>query len=260
MTPEAMLEYATDGIAYLPGAVPKGDLHVIQRLIARIVMQRRARFLRKDASLDYLDTLEFDRAVLELNARSSKHRSFIYDIAKTLPEVHRLVTAPWIIRVAQRAFGTDKDTPVGISDLQLRIDGPPEAWDETLPWHQDYPYIPLVTPACTVVIWIPIWDCSEEMGPPEFVPGSHKWGPLEVREVPSANSRRMIQTIPLDRVRECEAMSSVCRPVKAGDAVAFDICTVHRSGTNRAKDRIRWSITCRYNNVFAPHYLPKYLP
>ena len=41
------------------------------------------------------------------------------------------------------------------------------------PWHQDYFYWPIDTEK-TVTMWIPLHECSKEMGTMKFVKGSHR--------------------------------------------------------------------------------------
>ncbi|MGZ7033098.1 MAG: phytanoyl-CoA dioxygenase family protein [Thermoanaerobaculia bacterium] len=260
-------KFREDGIVFAPAAVRRDDLQAFQRRIAEIVWARHKSYVGETTQLTVpetpfgpVDASLLDAMLLELRERSPKHQSFVYDVVRTMPELWRLVTCDSITELVRRCFGLQHSRSVGISDTQLRIDGPRDVWDETLPWHQDYPYIPLVTEQCTLVIWIAVFDCSTELGPPQLLTGTHRWGALEHVEVPSANGRRLVHKIPPAYETRADQIPPTVGEFRAGDAVVFDICTVHRSGVNATKSRIRWTATCRYNDVLARAYLPKYSP
>ena len=55
-------------------------------------------------------------------------------------------------------------------------------------WHQDQFYFPF-DDSVTMGLWMPLVDCSLEMGPLRFVRGSHKYGNLEGRSISNESAR-----------------------------------------------------------------------
>lgn len=106
-----------------------------------------------------------------------------------------------------------------------------------LPAHQDWRSIQ--GSLNCLVVWIPLVDVSEEMGPLSVIPGSHLKGLL-----PSVKDEWYAHVDP--EYTPDDAFISV--PMKAGDALCFSAFLVHRSGVNTS-DRIRYSLQYRYNDL-----------
>ncbi len=86
------------------------------------------------------------------------------------------------------------------------------------------------------VFWIPLVDCStDDIGPLQVAPGSHKLGNLWNRY---EGSFAMV-----DKELDFEPVYA-----KVGDVVVFDSRLVHKSGNNTT-DRIRWSLSFRFADL-----------
>ena len=99
---------------------------------------------------------------------------------------------------------------------------PFSALNETLPWHQDFPFWPVDTPN-SLSCWVPMNDVSDTGGCLEVIKKSHKWGispPVDFIMNPMDFSSRE------DIVRI---------PVKQGDIVILNSLTWHRSNANEDK-------------------------
>lgn len=99
----------------------------------------------------------------------------------------------------------------------------------------------------SVVIWIPLVDMKPEIGPVEFVPGSHLHGLCES------------ETDTWFRHIESKYYSDkdfIVPQVNKGDLVLFSAFTVHRSGNNISQ-HIRWSVHVRYNDLQEPTYIDR---
>jgi ectoine hydroxylase-related dioxygenase (phytanoyl-CoA dioxygenase family) len=97
---------------------------------------------------------------------------------------------------------------------------PFSALNDTVPWHQDYPFWPVDTPDA-LSTWTPMEDVSENGGCLEVVDGSHKWGvspPVDFIMDPMDFSDR----------------DDVIRiPAKRGTMVVLHSLTWHRSNPNQ---------------------------
>ena len=59
-------------------------------------------------------------------------------------------------------------------------------------WHQDQFYFPF-DDTFTMGLWMPLVDCSLDMGPLRFVAGSHKYGNLEGMSISEVGGRARLQ-------------------------------------------------------------------
>lgn len=99
-----------------------------------------------------------------------------------------------------------------------------------------------------IVVWVPLVDISQELGPLEIIPGSHLWGLLESRQ---DEWYRRIEGLRDDQYQPVE--------MNAGDALFFSAFLVHRSGNN-VTDSIRWSCHFRYNDLEEPTFVSRKYP
>ena len=103
---------------------------------------------------------------------------------------------------------------------------PYDALNDTVPWHQDFPFWPVDTPN-SLSCWVPFEDVSECGGCLEVIDGSHLWG----------------ISPPVDFIMDAKEFGSrddiIRIPVPAGSIVILNSLTWHRtnpnedSGTNR---------------------------
>tara|TARA_Y100001954_G_C15823681_1_gene611227 strand:+ start:3899 stop:5080 length:1182 start_codon:yes stop_codon:yes gene_type:complete len=96
---------------------------------------------------------------------------------------------------------------------------PFSALNETVPWHQDFPFWPVDTPN-SLSCWIPMEQVKENGGCLEVIVGSHLWG----------------ASPPVDFIMDPKDFSGrddiIRIPVKKGDIVVLNSLTWHRSNPN----------------------------
>jgi phytanoyl-CoA hydroxylase len=103
-----------------------------------------------------------------------------------------------------------------------------------IPFHQDNGYGRL-EPPLDLTVWVALVDTDERNGCLWIVPGSHRLGLLEHGQA---------ELNPLLRETRVEAQA-VALAMRAGEAVAFDGFTLHRSGPNHS-DAARPGLFVRY--------------
>jgi hypothetical protein len=119
-----------------------------------------------------------------------------------------------------------------------------------IPYHQDYSYWPFDRKGC-VTLWIALVDLTPEMGPLQYLKGSHKEGPLGLIE-----QRDIRDAYP--HLRSLERVGG--EAMKAGDAQAHWELTLHGSRPNAGPGR-REAVAFRYirsDTIYVglthPHY------
>ncbi|RAP27575.1 phytanoyl-CoA dioxygenase [Candidatus Marinamargulisbacteria bacterium SCGC AG-333-B06] len=117
-----------------------------------------------------------------------------------------------------------------------------------MPIHQDYRS--MLGSSNSIVIWLPLVDLNYDLGPVEFVPGSHKNG---IYETETHEWGRCINH------KFFHDDSFISYEMKPGDLVLFSAFTVHRSGNNISND-VRWSMHFRYNDIEENNFIDRNYP
>ncbi len=114
-----------------------------------------------------------------------------------------------------------------------------------VPQHQDWPST--FGSLNGVTVWMPLVE-TKDVGSLQMLPGSHKLGALKHvsdGHVPVVN----------DDFKGFKSIDMV-----PGDALFFSYFTIHRSGVNPHKDRIRWSLHMRFDDALEPDFVRRNYP
>jgi ectoine hydroxylase-related dioxygenase (phytanoyl-CoA dioxygenase family) len=187
----------------------------------------------------------FDAGYQELIRRNRALGGIVYDAVKQVPAFFRLVSHPAHETIVRQIRAGAVPAVAG-GGHGIRIDNPFEDTFRAL-WHQEYPA--QLRSMDGLVYWSPLVPLTEELGPIQFCPGSHREGPLPVIESdPDHSGRSGAYALVLS---EQDKVLSRYRPVapltSPGDLVIVDFLTLHASGHNRGA-RSRWSMQFRYFN------------
>lgn len=110
-------------------------------------------------------------------------------------------------------------------------------------WHQDLPLWPMREPG-PLTCWIALVDVPVEMGCMSFLPGSQRWGRIDLSKAPREALARLDGYRAL--VPEGErAAEPVTVPVTAGSCTFHDSLVLHYAGPNRT-DRPREGFIINY--------------
>ncbi len=121
---------------------------------------------------------------------------------------------------------------------------PPGQVSKQTNWHQYAPYWPM-DPVGALSAWIAVDDISVENGCLQFVPGSHKQGPLEPISLESEDD----SVVDKLRAQGYTVPEPVAVPMRAGGVTFHHGCTFHYAGPNRSDEPRR---------AFAIIYIPDY--
>jgi ectoine hydroxylase-related dioxygenase (phytanoyl-CoA dioxygenase family) len=153
------------------------------------------------------------------------------------PEFEEVVDNPRVIDLIEAILGPDCHL---IANSALRT-GPGEGisgWhaDETVrfPRPRDVPLDPRIPAPCFLLNFnYYLCDVDEELGPTQFIPGSHRSGRQPDRDELTYEGRGVVSAIG-----------------PAGTAVVWHDQTWHRGAPNRTSDRVRWVLQAPYGRRF----------
>lgn len=169
-------------------------------------------------------------------------------LTQHLASVHRMGLCPELMSVV-RALGLDlpaiSTRPViHYMANRLKIPG---GYQKTPP-HQDWRSVQGSLDGIT--IWTPLYDVGPNDYPLEVIPGSHLGGLMDA--VPDMPNYR----VPADLFSEADFRAL---ELKAGDAAIFSGFLLHRTGESGG-ERVRVSLSFRFNNVAEPHFVRRNYP
>lgn len=174
----------------------------------------------RPALLDAGEKGRYDHRPLE--ARDTYGRAFVqmFNLWRHRDDARAFVFAQRFARVAAELMGVDR---VRLYHDQALFK---EAGGGFTPWHQDQFYWPLDTPN-TITMWMPLVDCSEEMGPMRFASGSHRLGSLGDFPIGDESQREFDR-----RIAEHGLAVTSHGPFVAGDATFHAGWTLHSAPPN----------------------------
>lgn len=159
------------------------------------------------------------------------------------PAFEALVDHPGVIDLIEAILGKDCHL-IAMSCLRTGPGTEIAFWhaDEAVrfPRPPDVPLDPRIEAPCFIInLNYYLCDVDEELGPTQFVPGSHRSGRQPGPEDKDADGNPFY-----------EGQGVVSAVGKAGTAVMWHDQTWHRGGISRAKDRYRWVQQAPYGRRF----------
>lgn len=125
-------------------------------------------------------------------------------------------------------------------------------------WHADRAYWPTCSSHNMITMWIPLQDCTIDMGPVFYIEGSHKWKEdLRLRKFYNFNDQNLDD---LDDFLKHEKPNNARIPMtlKKGQISVHHGYTIHASRPNTSnRDRIAFAVHLQDE---ANHYVPAFYP
>lgn len=238
-------EFHENGLLYLKSFYDvENDIIPIQKsiygIIALIIKKYNLSIERESFQSD-----NFDCGFQELIKANRNYASEAYDAVKQIPAFIRLLADKKHERVFSQLFNTELPG-IAAAGYGIRIDNPFEE-KYLAPWHQEY--LSQLRSLEGLVLWSPLLNICEELGPVEFCVGSQKEGVLPVRssdpDNPDKSGAYGLRLVDEEKyISKYEIISPL---TEIGDLVIMDWHLLHRSGQNTSQ-RSRWSMQMRYFN------------
>ncbi len=262
ITAEEVSRFWADGVVHLPQVLDAKDLAWLDEGLNESF----ARLPSVEAFYDITaagDALAKQGAAVlrdDLDDSGEKRGRFTSAVGlwMLVPSVRRFVVESDLPKVAAALLRSRK---VNLYDDQVLFK-PPRTADHTA-FHQDQPYFN-VDGNKVCVMWVSPDVVTGDMGPMQYVRGSHLWGPtfkpnlfVSNTALPGAEGTEQ-PDIEADRDR----YDIVTYTSEPGDIIVHHYKTLHGSGGNVSPDRIRRAISVRYcgddvRYLFRPSALPQ---
>jgi hypothetical protein len=180
----------------------------------------------------------------------------LYKLSRRLPSARRIASHKWFVDVAAQVMPARLVSCCTFVNVRFDL---PEEERYLTPIHQDFPYIQGSLNGIT--IWLPLFDTPVALGPPEWIPGSHRWGVLKVKEsdLHQAGGSGAKSFEIADRKKIESEANFVNQDVAAGEALVFSTLLVHRSCLNRT-NRARLNIQIRFDDALAGESIQRNYP
>jgi hypothetical protein len=210
----------------------------IYRLIGLIFESHHIPLRRGPYSLE-----EFDEGLQVLVRNHRPIAGILFDALKKLPSYVRLACAEKHERYSKALLRTSF---VGFANrgYGIRMDNPRE--DEySTQLHQEY--VSNLSSQNAAVLWSPLRDVTDALGPMTICPGSHTSGVFTIVKA-AEGSRGLVIKGEAEIAKRFPRISPI---VHVGDCIFLDFLTLHESGKNQS-DRARWSMLSRYFDFTHP--------
>lgn len=170
----------------------------------------------------------------------------VYNQVMRLESFHGLAHAQPLIRL----FGALFQEPALVHARNIARIIFPNNTKHTTPAHQDFVHVQGTENTWTA--WIPLGDCSREMGALALMPGSHRAGVFPARTAYGAGGLGI----------DTEVLPYPWRTAdfRCGDVVVFHSLLVHKALPNLSPNRLRLSVDFRYQGVSQPATAGSFLP
>jgi len=195
---------------------------------------------KKIINIDKSLSLEFKK--------NTKISAFLNDNINLSPYLSSLFTSKKLISFLCKILDIKKDQII-FNNQRFRIQIPGNDEVANLPWHQDIGYNKIKN-IKSIVAWISLGDISEDMGPIIFKKGSHKFGAQRQIKFKKSHGGKSIK-VDINN-KDLKDLKDVELETLSGDLILIDMNTVHTSGKNRTKDKVKYSAQARY------HFVKKY--
>jgi ectoine hydroxylase-related dioxygenase (phytanoyl-CoA dioxygenase family) len=189
--------------------------------------------------------IDIDRSLSLRFKKNKKISAFLNDYINLSPYLSLLFTSNKLASFLSKILDEKKDKIV-FNNQRFRIQIPGNDEIANLPWHQDISYN-TIKGTKSIVAWVSLGNISEDMGPIIFKKGSHKFGIQKPIKFKKNNGGTAIK-VDLNNVN-LKDLIDVQLKTLSGDLILIDMNTIHTSGRNRTKDKVKYSAQARYHVV-----------
>lgn len=232
LTKEQINQYSQVGLIVVPVPQHISDLQMEFK-------NNLASYLRIHHGLN-TDLSNVPKVIMELAVRDREAVAKLYKVSRRMPAIKKIACSDWVLSLSSQVMGSDLISCHNFTAVRFDLPGEEKF---SAPPHQDFPYIQGSLNGVT--IWLPFFDILKEMGPVEFVAGSHLSGCRKVRELGLTSSGSGIHTIELVEADNLRQLTYNSCEMSSNSALLFSTLLIHRSGENCSDiPRISLQVRC----------------
>lgn len=182
-----------------------------------------------------IDEGNFEKNLIKFFETDLEAYKYTGKVVQNLISIHELMVCPTILNILTERCGMrfPTITTKAVAFLHNKNLASDPIYYK-VPWHQDYESVR--SSLNSVVVWVPLIDVPENLGPLRLVPKSHLKG---------AQWTKVSNNFGLCNDQD----DFISVPVNKGDMVVFNQMLVHASGDNIYDDRVRFSVNLRYGDL-----------
>mgnify|MGYP001240021744 FL=1 len=204
-----------------------------------------SRFIKFGLNNEKNKIIDIDKSLSLKFKKDKKISAFLNDYINLSPYLSSLFTSDKLTSFLSKILEETKDKVI-LNNQRFRIQIPGNDEIANLPWHQDIGYNTIKNTK-SIVAWVSLGNISEDMGPIIFKKGSHKFGIQKQIKFKKSNGGTAVK-VDLNNVN-LKDLIDVQLKTLSGDLILIDMNTVHTSGINRTKDKVKYSAQARYHVV-----------
>jgi ectoine hydroxylase-related dioxygenase (phytanoyl-CoA dioxygenase family) len=240
-----------DGYVVVKNILTKNDINLVKNFSSEILND-----FSKYTKIKYLDYKcwddpKFTIKIMKFRKNYRELFSFFYDTIQSNIVLKQICSKNNIVKKIKQILGISSNK-ISHSNVILRIDGPDDPRN-IYDWHQERSYYPMNEDGNGMVVWIPLVNIEEKIGPLHAAIGSHKEGFLR----PNIIKKKGFSTqkkVPKQYLKKYQNKLTAIK-LNAGDAIFMHMNTFHRSGMN-ASNLFRLSIVSRYHDASKKDFRP----
>ena len=199
--------------------------------------------LQKVANQKKYNKKNIDLKISKIFKKNKKISAYLNDNINLSTQLYDLLSSKKLTKLISYILKKDKKEII-FNNQRFRIQIPGNDDISNLPWHQDSHYNQ-ISKTKSLVAWISIGDIEKNMGPLIFKEKSHKLGKMKrinyFRKNGAKTYRVEINNSKLKKLKNFQS------PTKSGDLILIDMLSVHTSGNNLDKYKIKYSAQVRFH-------------
>lgn len=202
-------------------------------------------FLLNSLNIKTKSSKNLDQTITRYFNKRKLISAYINDNINLSPSLQKILTCDKILSLVCKIQKVKKEHIV-FNNPRFRIQIPNNDKVSNLPWHQDSHYN-RVKNTKSIVVWASIGKITKEMGPIIFKVSSHKLGQQKKIIIKKPNGG-IANTININNPK-LKKLKSISFETNSGDIILIDMDSVHTSGMNTTKNKIKYSAQARYHVV-----------
>jgi ectoine hydroxylase-related dioxygenase (phytanoyl-CoA dioxygenase family) len=243
--------FLSNGYVIVKKILSKDDINLVKSFSAEILSDFSKYTEMKSLNYKCWNDPEFTKKIMKFRKNYREFFSFFYDTVQSNIILKRICSKSSIVKNIKKILDISVNK-ISHSIAILRMDGPDDPRN-IYDWHQERSYYPMNEDGNGIVVWIPLVNIEEKIGPLQAAIGSHKEGFLE----PKIFKKKGFSTqkkVPSQYIKKYQN-KLISIKLNAGDAIFMHMNTFHRSGKNLS-NLFRLSIVSRYHDVSKKDFRP----